>query len=365
MNRLELSGDQASIVVAEVFQAYAVARRGAALWIGAGAEPTVSFVDETGLHVAAAAPGQGPEEFVAPVAMTAHDAAAMTGVVAWDPGNNRLSLFRKDGKVATSAHLPPFLLRGVRSDLPLMTWGHPLRMRGVGRWAVVARYKSGVNFTSDLWEGELGTVALADSAGGIRVGDFTPLFAFSSLPGYTVGRERPLLGGVPMWDVCDREIIVVDGVTGDALWIDLEGKVLRRLRAPMAAGPHSKSFIKRYLTAMIVRESRGAMTTTEAEVRAGVALRRAGAQFAEQAPAAVDVLCGADGSVWTQAFQANESPLGMGRLWLRMVDQEWEEVLLPPGFQPLMVDQAAVVGVYSDTVGVQSLVSIPTQESGR
>lgn len=304
--------------------------------------------------------GEGPGEFRFPSAVwPGKNPGSLT---VWDPGSFSALTFSGYGALLSSLHAP--VLGAIRSDIATVTFGDPFRAVRVAGGLVTARYESGVNHGTDLWNGRL--VRIPDNGSDPQV-----LIDFATgLPGAAMRPAGSLLVPVPLWDGCpDGRIAVLDPVARTLLMLDADGAVRDTFALPWDLAQLDRSARVAYMTARVRSEAEGG-SVSEAEIvsYATEAARSAAEMFPAEEPLGVDLKC-APNAVWIQEFDASSHPLGHGPLW-RTVNFDGEtpsfsRVVFPPDFNPYRITETHAIGVLLDPVGLQRVATVSLPLSAR
>ena len=304
--------------------------------------------------------GDGPGEFRFPSAVWPGKTPGSLTV--WDPGSFSAFTFSRYGALLSSLRAP--VPGAIRSDIASVTFGDPFRAVRVAGGLVTARYESGVNHGTDLWNGRL--VRIPDDGDDPQI-----LIDFATeLPGAAVRPAGSLLAPVPLWDGCpDGRIAVLDPVARTLLMLDPDGSVREALALPWDLAPLDGDTRIAYMTARVRSEVEDA-GVSEAEIvsHATEAARSAAEMFPVEEPLGVDLKC-ATGTVWIREFDATSHPLGFGPLW-RTVSFGGEtptlsRIVFPSGFDPYRITESLAIGVLLDPVGLQRVATVSLPQSSR
>ena len=304
--------------------------------------------------------GEGPGEFRFPSAVWPGKTPGSLTV--WDPGSFSALTFSGYGALLSSVHAP--VLGAIRSDIASVTFGDPFRAVRVPGGLVTARYESGVNHGTDLWNGRL--VRIPDDGGDPQV-----LIDFATeLPGAAMRPAGSLLVPVPLWDGCpDGRIAVLDPVARTLLMLNADGGVRDAFALPWETAPLDGETRIAYMTARVRSEVEdGSASEAEIVSYATEAARTAAEMFPVEEPLGVDLKC-APNTVWIQEFDAVSHPLGQGPLW-RTVNFDGEtptfsRVAFPPDFNPYRITEMLAIGVLLDAVGLQRVATVSLPLSAR
>ena len=297
--------------------------------------------------------GEGPLDFRFPYSMWRGRPAGSLTV--WDPGSFRAMTFSESGALLFALHTPT--LGSVRSDIEDVAFGHPFRAVKHPGGIVVARYNSGVNHGTELWNGQLLRVPDDGSQPAVIL-DFA-----SELPGSSRRLGASLLAPVPLWAGCpDHRIAVLDPIARILFMLSVGEATRQAIALPWKPGPLEPQSRLAYLKSRIRAElgDRG-MSTADVDRFATETLRSANGLFPSDQPLGVDLKC-AQGRVWIQEFDGAANPFGYGAVW-RTVDVESPEptfarVEFPDDFSPLRFSQSGAIGVFKDSLGLQRVAEV-------
>ena len=296
--------------------------------------------------------GEGPGEFRFPSAVWPGEAPG--SVTVWDSGSFSALTFSGYGALISSRHSPA--PGAIRSDIASVTFGDPFRAVRVPGGLVTARYDSGVNHGTDLWNGRL--VRIPDDGSDPRV-----LIDFATeLPGASTRPTGSLLAPVPLWDGCpDGRIAVLDPVARTLLMLNPDGDAREAVALPWHSGPLDAHARIAYMTARVRSEVEdGSVSEAEIVSYATDAARNAADLFAMDEPLGVDLKC-APGRVWIQEFEGTSHPLGYGPRW-RTANLDdgvtFSRIVFPPDFDPHRITETHAIGVLLDSVGLQRVATV-------
>lgn len=296
--------------------------------------------------------GEGPGEFRFPSAIWPGGVSGSLTV--WDSGSFAALTFSTGGAWLSSLRIP---FRGaIRSDIGTVTFGDPLRAVRVPGGLVVARYDSGVNDGSDLWNGRL--VHIPDDGGDPRM-----LLDFATdLPGAARLPAASLMAPVPLWDGCpDGRIAVLDPVARKLFTVDPARNERATVTLPWHPEPLGTDARIAYMRSRARAETaRGSVSEAELTRLATEAATSLAELFAREEPLGVDLKCAPD-RVWIQSFEGSH-PLGNGPLWTTVsfhrAASAFSRVVFPSGFTPYRITESLAFGVVADAGGLQHLATV-------
>jgi len=166
-------------------------------------------------------------------------------------------LLSTGGAWLSSSRTP--LWGAIRPDIGTVTFGDPLRAVPAPGSLVAARYDSGVNDGSDLWNGWL--VHIPDDGGDPRV-----LLDFATdLPGAARSPAASLMAPVPLWDGCpDGRIAVLDPVARKLFMVDPARNERAAVTLPWHPEPSGTDACIAYMMSMARAETaRGSVSEAE------------------------------------------------------------------------------------------------------
>lgn len=301
--------------------------------------------------------GAGPTEMRDPKALMVGSDGDVT---VWDPRSEKYLTypsFSESGFRPTVRAAPrPGGL--IRSDIDRVTFGDPYHMAvGIG-YTVAASYRDGVMGGGDLWSGQLHRFFGGEDRG-------EPWLDLAQLPGAAEAATRDaVLGAVPLWDVCaDGRIALLDPI-GKMVYL-IVSDWENRDSIPLTWNNRSLHRSERigYLVAQFRNEVGDANVSDEEVASEAAGLeRQARPMFSVDAPIGVDLKCGA-GRVWVQEFDGASDPLGFGPGW-RTVSVDGRHpsgirVTLPAGFTLHRILGSDILGVVTDSLGLERIARIP------
>ena len=323
------------------------------VWALTGSAPYLHVFGPTGsLTARFGSAGEGPGEFRFPSAVWPGRSGGSLTV--WDSGSFAALTFSSSGALLSSWHTP---IRGaIRSDIGSVTFGDPFRAVSVPGGLVVARYDSGVNHGTDLWNGRL--LHIPDGQG-----DPSVVIDFASdLPGALDLSSVSLLAPVPLWDGCpDGRIAVLDPVARTLFIVD----PARNERAAFALPWHtehlrSASHIAYMMSRVEAEVGRGSVSEAEISTLATEAARDLAEMFAQEEPIGVDLKCATE-QVWIQSYEPSH-PLGYGPTWKTVSFHRgsvaFSRVIFPPDFIPYRITETHAIGVVADPSGLQRVATV-------
>ncbi|MYC99384.1 MAG: hypothetical protein F4X13_08970 [Gammaproteobacteria bacterium] len=332
------------------------------VWVLTSAEPLLHGF-RSGVEVFAfGRHGDGPNEVRSALALV--DRGAMGEITLWDGAARLYRTFSVTGPLVSTWDAGR--LGTVRGDIDIVTFGDPLRVATTTEGTVRAEYREAVSSAPDLWTGRL---ARFDVDGGVEhVVDFMELRG-APRDDQSAGS---ILAPVPLWDVCpDDRIALLDPTARHVYLVGASWEIRDSLAVPWGVRPLTREDRMGYLRGQMEAELQGQQVGPEIQPMLDRAEAGSRNQFAPSTPLGVDLRC-ASGRVWIQEFDGESPPLGHGRLWwtITLAGQEpqYSRVILPGGFRPYRISDSRMLGVVTDTLGLQRVASIelpPALRSGR
>lgn len=329
-----------------------VLQRDSHVWVLTSADPFVRGFGEGAEVAAFGRVGDGPNELRSALKLV--DRGGGGEITLWDAGARLYRTFSAAGTLV--AAWDAGRLGTVRGDIGVVTFGDPLRVASATEGTVRVEYGGVVSWGPALWTGRL---ARFDDDGGVE-----PLVDFAELQGapHEEPGGRDMLAPVPLWDVCpDDRIALLDPNARHLHLFGRDWETRDSLSVSWELGPLTREDRLAYLRGQMEAESRDQQLNVDIEpmVERAEALSRD--RFAQSAPLGVDIRC-ARGRVWIQEFDGRSDPLGRGRHW-RTVSLAGQEpmisrVTLPGGFRPYRISDSRMLGVVTDTLGLQTVAAI-------
>ncbi|MYB08055.1 MAG: hypothetical protein F4Y24_17060 [Gemmatimonadetes bacterium] len=322
------------------------------VWVLTSADPLVHGFRGGIEAVAFGRHGDGPNEVRSALALV--DRGAMGEITLWDAAARMHRTFSETGTLVSTWDAGR--LGTVRGDIDIVTFGDPLRVATTTEGTVRAEYREAVSSAPDLWTGRL---ARFDDDGGVEhVVDFTELLGAPS----DDRSAGSILAPVPLWDVCpDDRIALLDPIARHVYLVGASWETRDSLAVPWEVRPLTRDDRMGYLRGQMEAELQGQQVGPEIQPMLERAEAGSRDQFAPSTPLGVDLRCAA-GRVWIQAFDGDSPPLGHGRLWwtISLAGQEpgYTRVTLPGRFRPYRISDSRMLGVVTDTLGLQRVASI-------
>jgi len=332
-----------------------VIESGELIWVLTAVEPFLRAYDRSGRMLGDfGSSGEGPGELSNPWILSAAPSAG--GVVAWDLGTRRRSVFDAGGSSVSSSPTP-VTRESIRADIRSVTFGDPFRVAedDAGIW--VASYPGGLTEGDHFWGGKILRITHGESEPVVVV-DFAV-----DLPG--AANRVPAIGlaPVPLWDGCaDGVVAVLDPVDPSLYLYGPDGTKHRQISLPSTGRPLSHEARLGYVRARARNEMRGSnVSDAEIERAAAEVLARAGDQMPEAAPIGIDLRC-SPGRIWIQEFDGASHPLGYGRAWMTVTlsngDPRFQRVIFPEGFAPYRLTDEVAIGVVTDSMELQRVAVV-------
>ena len=329
-----------------------VVERDSLVWVLTSADPFVRGF-RRGVEVAAfGRRGDGPDELRSALKLV--DRGAVGEITVWDAGARLYRTFSEAGTVVAASDAGP--LGTVRDDIDVVTFGDPLRVAAAAGGTVRAEYDGVVSWGAAIWSGRL---ALYDDDGVVG-----PLVDFTELPGASHEdlSARSILVPVPLWDVCpDDRIALLDPLARNLYLVGSGWETRDSVSVPWEVRPLTIEDRLAYVRAQMEAELQGQELGVEIQPMLEQAEEMTRDQFAPSTPVGVDIRC-APGRVWIQEFDGESDPLGRGRHWRTVAlagsEPTFTRVTLPGGFRPYRISDSRMLGVVTDTLGLQSVAGI-------
>ena len=330
------------------------------IWLLSNVDPFLHALQGGEVVAAFGRRGQGPTELRSATALL--DRGHPGEITVWDAAARSYRTFSAAGAPISTQEAPS--MGGIRGDIDNVTFGDPMRVVGTGGQVIRAEYPSGVSGAGDLWTA---TVTRFHDAGGV-----TPVVRFADLAGasFPDRRSGSLMVPVPLWDACpDGRIVVLDPIAAQLYLVGSSWAERDSLSVTWEPGSLTVSDRHDYLVNQIRAELRGQdVADADIQAMAKQVERQAREEFPAERPLAVDVRC-APGRLWLQEFDGGTHPLGQGRRWrtIALADGagEFVQLSLPAGFQPYEMASDRMLGVVTDSLGLQRVATVEVPESLR
>lgn len=329
-----------------------VMERDSHVWVLTSADPYVRGFREGAEVAAFGRVGDGPNELRSAIKLV--DRGGVGEITLWDAGARLYRTFSAAGTLV--AAWDAGRLGTVRGDIGVVTFGEPLRVASATGGTVRVEYGGVVSWGPALWTGRL---ARFDDDGGVE-----PLVDFAALRGAPPEEPgaREMLVPVPLWDVCpDDRIALLDPNARHLHLFGRDWEARDSLSVSWEVGPLTLEDRLRYLRGQMEAELEGRELGPEAQPMLERAEALTRDRFAQSAPLGVDIRC-ARGRVWIQEFDGGSDPLGRGRHWRTVAleggEPRFSRVTLPGGFRPYRISDSRMLGVVTDTLGLQSVAAI-------
>jgi len=329
-------------------------------WFLSGYAPYLHLYGEDGRHLRSfGVRGQGPGELRAPWYLVGTSRRPGT-VEVWDIGARRINRYDTAGSFLAEVHLE-------RMSGPVMSgykegeFGEPLRLVAMDDGYALEVYREQFSTSWHLWRG---VILRLDSLG--TVVDTISVHArlADSLP----SKGPSVLGAGPLWTPCGADVAILQPERKELLKLSQSGEVLGRRTVDLPIIPLTREDISRHVENQMDREAReeGLDRSSPGLVRfAQRVIVQVLASAPELAPP-VRVRCDPADGVWVQTFSTRTDPRGYGPLWLRVSwdgdGEEMDWIRFPDGFQPLHFGERRILGVSTDSLGVQVPAWVPFPE---
>jgi hypothetical protein len=323
-------------------------------WVLDGAAPHVTLLDEAGdVVLRFGDEGAGPEEFSAPWAMQVFGPVDAAQVAIWDLGNARVSTFSSAGALVSTRRIETGTLDGIRLDIRNVTYADPFRVRQSRGRFVFGRYPGTVSQTWDLLRGEVMASHSVELASPQLVARLTEPVTFSA------SAELTELRALPLWDACTEGSVLVWRPDLERIrWVGPDGGTLREVAVPFGPRRMTHQDVVGYLRLMARLEL--GVEPEEKGIDIDAMARSSREYFADLAPLATDLRCGAGEVAWLRLFDTTHDPLGRGSIWMTLGDQGLRSFRFPDGFSPFAFEDRGVLGVLEDDLGFQRVALWPT-----
>jgi len=318
-----------------------------AIWVLDAMEPFVHIYGVDGVHrVATGRKGRGPGEMLFPAFLLNVDGE----VEVWDRGTQRRLSISSGGKISDRGSIDRRLFFHARSDILQISYGAPFRSRWTAGSLVTAVYPKGLLTDADYRSGRV-----------VRVQDDTlhVLVEFEDLLDAAVDEAARNLVGIPLWDACpDGSLRVLDPSHGRLYRLDSSGEVVDTVALPISIEPLRADHIRRYLHRMVVHElGSNAVGDPDVEREVERLLRVHRRDFGTKLPSGVDLQCDKAGRTWIAEFDNSVHSLGYGADWLVINGNISQRVRFPEGFRPFELGARRAIGIFTDSLEAQRLVS--------
>ncbi|MCY3942234.1 MAG: hypothetical protein OXG18_00485 [Gemmatimonadetes bacterium] len=330
-----------------------VLERDGVVWVLTSTDPFVHGYQQGAEVVSFGSQGDGPNELRSARALV--DLGGDGEITVWDAASRLYRTFSATGSLVLTRDAGR--LGTVRGDIDLVTFGDALRVAATMEGTVRAEYRGTVESGGGLWTGMLARI---DDEGGFEhVVDFADLRGASRVD---LGAGTVLVP-VPLWDVCpDHRIVLLDPIDRHIYLVGSSWGERDSVSVPWDVRPITRMDRLGYLRSQMEAEFRG-QQLDDSEIRPILERAEAGSrdQFATSTPLGVDIRC-AEGRVWIQEFDGSAHPLGFGWRWRTITlaghAPVYSQVALPPGFRPYRISESQLLGVVTDSIGLQRVASI-------
>lgn len=319
------------------------------LWVLSSSPPFIAVFDSTGaLRRSGGRHGRGPTDYLYPFLFVEQNENGTETVGVIDLGRHQL--LQVDSSLVPSQYRELRLIGGtMRADMPNLVSSLPFAVALSDQSVIASRVPRSISTEVDL-----GTQELVE----LREDSIRSIAKFTS---QSAGRYR-WLKSYPLWHSC-----AMNGLAG----IDAKHQFLYRIDSsghldsanlPFSEHrrPVTEAAIKRNLRHHIELEYLdNGQRSTPAYIDSAVNRVFRGIDIAksDSLPVFAAVRCSNTGTPWLQAFDLEESPVGAGRVWWRRNAVGWDKVILPKGFRPFRIIEDRLVGISTDSVGVEHLAS--------
>ncbi|HEU0013577.1 MAG TPA: hypothetical protein VFQ45_07820 [Longimicrobium sp.] len=320
--------------------------RNGEMWVLSALEPFVYRFSTAGrIQARFGRQGKGPGELLNPWSLA--PVPGTDGVGVWDVGRHGLTVYDRAG-VLTASRQVPLRTGTVRGDIRQISYGEPYKLRAAAGGMVVQVPAGSVSQPADLYSSVL--LRLRD--------DGTPgdtLISFRGMRAAAGLGQAQALVPVPLWTTCPGgEVVVFEAARQTVHRFPARGAARReQLRIPTRA--LGEDDIRPYLRRMLEQETREQnLAAPEIDRLVGTLLGSTREMFGARTPAAVDLLCDGDGSLWLNQFSTRDHPVGYGREWLVFRGTRLlRRVTFPAGFRAAHVEGNRVSGTFTDGDDVQ------------
>ena len=317
------------------------------LWVLDGAPPFVTRIDSVeGAAVQAGQRGEGPGEYLFPVAIQAVADAEEPGAWIWDLANLRVSFLDTLGALKGSEPIGDDAPYKVRGGFRNVSYADPFRIRQQGGKTFYTFFRRRLDRTGDLVSG-----SLRRSDHRLDIGIDLVLFS-----DHMDGEVPPFKEwtAVPLWDACDGTVVVWSPSSGRVIWLDRDGTERGSVDLNERPTPVQLDDIQAYLRRM-ARLELGPDFEAAGIDFAGLA-RASRDRFVDSHPGPTDIRCEPYGAAWLRLFDTTVDPLGKGRTWVRVsVREDPIKYSFPEEFIPFVFTAEGAYGVLERPDGYQLL----------
>ena len=317
------------------------------VWVLDGAAPFLTRIAlADGSSVQFGGKGEGPGEFLNPVAIQPALNPDESGVWVWDLGNRRVSGLDTLGVFSGSEPLSDEGGIKARSDLRYVSYADPYRIRKHGTTTLAGSFPRRLDRTGDFASGSLRRVDRRLTPG-------LELVRFSEHMDDGVSGSKEW-AAVPYWDLCDGTVAFWSPASSRVIWLDLEGREIESVGIEGISTPIEFQDIEAYLRWM-ARLELGPDYDAEGIDYAGMA-RAHQDRFADQHPGPTDLRCESGSVAWLRLFDTSVDPLGRGQSWLRVSKEEGpRRYQFPNEFTPAVFTADGAYGVLENPEGYQQV----------
>jgi hypothetical protein len=317
------------------------------LWVLDGAPPFVTRIDLAEGEIAQSGQrGEGPGEYLYPVAVQPVTSQEGPGGWIWDLGNLRVSFLDTLGAVQGSEPIGEDAPYRVRGNFRNVSYADPFRVRQDGGMTFYTFFRRRLDRTGDL---DSGSLRRSDR----RLDTGIDLVRFSDHMDGEVPQFKEWTA-VPLWDACDGTVVFWSPASGRLIWLDPDGIEFGSVDLDERPTPIQLEDIQAYLRQM-ARIELGPDFETAVIDFAGLAKAYRG-RFAESHPGPTDIRCESGAAAWLRLFDTTVDPLGKGRTWLRVSrDEAPVKYSFPEDFIPAAFTRNGAYGVWEHPEGYQLL----------
>lgn len=297
--------------------------------------------------------GNGPRDFMTPLNFFGGDFNDSAEV--WDVGRHqRMAVSLRTGRTGDGERLLTDWGGGFVDGLRDLTGGRPLRLVRLDSGYLYQAQQGIAARPSDLLNMALVRVR-AD-------GDVDTIFASRSDRPKT--DQRTELPEVPLWSECaDQSVLVYDPAHADITWYRMDGGTLGSAALGIERAPLTDGDARAYMRVVLEDEMRrhGGMAPDDKAIEQAVSqvMKRARAVMPDSLPAIADLLCDRTHRAWVNIFDPAALPLGRGATWIRLSRSGARDtVQLPADFHPIRITDEGMVGVQTDSLGVERLATL-------
>lgn len=319
------------------------------IWLLSGFSPFLRvYGGHGGLLSSFGLQGEGPGELRNPWYLVGSP-RRVDEIQVWDVGTRRISRFDTLGTYLSGVRVD-FTSGPVLASFRHGQFGEPLRLASAGERYVLEVYSRQLAHSWNLWGGLL---LLVDSAGSV----IDTLTVYSELRDSLPPDEPSVFGMAPLWTPCGVAPAVLQPETGELFRFSLAGDASTRGVVNLPEIGVSQTDVARQIESLVASESREQGLAPGSPGIVGLikaAVLKAMASAPSVAPP-VRMRCDPSGGIWIQTFSTEFDARGYGPLWIRTDPgtgtQEWFR--FPNGFQPLGFGDRRIVGIHTDSLGVQ------------